>query len=92
MTRMLFVPALHVCLACLDCLSILPLQKEEVLSPVTLDVTMPQAGCCVAVGLEHGCIGTLSADSEGSLVHLARVCLGYDIVQAVPPSCNWAAD
>ena len=23
----------------------------------TLDVIMPQAGCCVAVGLEYGCIG-----------------------------------
>ena len=37
-----------------------PLQNEEVLSrePLeTLDVIMPQAGCCVAVGLEYRCTG-----------------------------------
>jgi len=48
--------ALHVCLACLDCLFMLPLQTEEASPLETLDVTMPQAGCCVAVGLDYGCI------------------------------------
>ena len=49
--------SLHVCLACLNCLLLLPLQTEGVPSPRNLDVTMPQAGCCIAVGLEYGCPG-----------------------------------
>ncbi len=32
------------------------LQTEEVLSP-RVDVTMPPAGYCVAVGLKDGCLG-----------------------------------
>ncbi len=33
------------------------LQHEEILSLETLDVIMPQARCCVAMGLEYRCVG-----------------------------------
>ena len=41
-----------------------PLQMRRTSPLETLNVIMPQAGCCVAVGLEHGWTGV------GTPVHL----------------------
>ena len=40
------------------------LQHEEIFSLETLDVIMPQARCCVAMGFKYRCVGV------GTLVHL----------------------
>ena len=40
------------------------LQHEEIFSLETLNVIMPQARCCVAMGFEYQCVGV------GTLVHL----------------------
>ena len=56
--------AVHVCLCVFSPASSCRRSRQRRSSPLeTLDVTMPQAGCCVAVGLEYGCI------SVGTLIH-----------------------
>ena len=52
----------------------------------TLDVTMPQAGYCTAVGLEYGCIGM------GTLIRSGLRVPWMPCLHAIPTSCNWAAD
>ena len=62
----------HECLGCLDCLHVAA-PNEEVVSPrKTLDVIMPQARCCVAVGLEYRCtyISIYRYIGVGTPVHL----------------------
>ena len=46
------MPALHVQIACVLCRS----RQRRSYPLESLDVTMPQAGGCVAVGLENGCL------------------------------------
>ena len=67
MTNVLrYLTSARICLACMDCLCMnalgvyivfmSPLQMRRSSPLETLDVIMPQAGCCVAVGLEYRCI------------------------------------